>query len=338
MGTKNSRILILAVAFLLMPVVCRAADVSEEDVTPRNKKIYLEPEKSALERGKFKFLTALTAGYDNNTHLDTRRDADPYTQEFVRGSWTSDSSQKTVATLEAEVMNLMYAGESSLDLFRGGVRAGADHSLNKQWSVSFGYNLDLVDYINTGSDDYYENALSAKLSQKFSNKMFQSLMYSPSYRNYDDRYIHTNAGVTSDDKKRVDLRHTMEYEIGKFFTKNMVKLNFQYFNNNCNDTYLNYYDYDSYRVGGSLTRLFNDKVSGYLGMWNQYRFFRTRSLINDAGSKERDTTFLLTSSLFYTMNKSLAFGLSYTYRQNYSNEPTERYSGSLISVSTYYKF
>jgi hypothetical protein len=338
MLSKNSSKLMLALAVLLIPVVCRAADVSEEDVTPRNKKIYLEPEKSALERGKLKFLTALTIGLDNNTHLDSQRDSDPYSQEFVRGSWTSDSSQKTVTTLEAEVMNLMYAGESSLDLFRGGVRAGVDHSLNKEWTVSFGYNLDLVDYINTGSDDYYENALSAKLSQKFSNKMFQSLMYSPSYRNYDNRYIRTVVGVVSPDKERADVRNTLEYEVGKFFTKNMVKLNFQFYNNNSNDPFLNYYDYDSYRIGGSLTRLFNDKVSGYLGMWNQYRFFRTRTLISDAGCKERDTTFLLTSSVFYTMNKSLAFGLSYSYRQNYSNEPIERYSGSLVSVSTYYKF
>jgi hypothetical protein len=338
MRSKNPSKTILALVFLLIPVVCRAADISEEDVSPGNKKIYLEPEKSAMERGKFKFLTALTAGFDNNTHLDSRRDSDPYSQEFIRGSWSSDSSQKTVTTLEAEIMNLMYAGESSLDLVRGGFRATVDRSLNKEFTLSFGYNLDIIDYINTGVDDYYENALSAKLSQKFSHKMFQSLAYSPSYRNYNKRNIRNTVGENSNDKKRADLRNTLEYEIGKFFTKNMVKLNFQYYNNNSNDPYLNYYDYNSYRIGGSITRLFSEKISGYLGMWNQYRFFRTRSLIEDAGSKERDTTFLLTSSVFYTMNKSLAFGLSYSYRQNYSNEPIERYSGSLVSVSTYYKF
>jgi len=328
----------LALAVLFTPLVCRGADVGEADVGPRNKKIYLEPEKSALERGKFKFLTAVTAGYDNNTFLNTRRDGDPYMQEFVRGAWTSDTSKKTVTNLEAEFMNLMYAGESALDLVRGGLRAGVDRSLSKQMSVSFGYNLDIVEYINAGEDDYYENSLSSKLSQKFGKKMFQSFMYSPSYRNYTRRYTNTVEGAAGSEKKRADLRHTLEYEIGKYFTKDMVKLNLQYFNNNSNDPYLNYYDYDSYRIGGSLTHLFNDKVSGYLGLWNQYRFFRTRTLISDAGSKEEDTTFLLTSSIFYTVNKSLAFGLSYTYRQNYSNEPIERYSGSLISASTYYKF
>jgi hypothetical protein len=338
MRKMNTTLTLLAAAVLFMPVFCYAADVTEEEVSPRTKKIYLEPEKSALERGKARFLTAFTVGFDDNAHLDSNRDGDAYMQEFVRGSWTSDASQKTVATFEAEMMNLMYAGQSDLDLCRAGFRAGVDHSLNQNFTVSLGYNIDVIDYINTGTEDYYENALSAKITQRFSNKVFQSFMYTPSYRNYNKRYTRTPAGIYSRDKKREDFRNTVDYEIGKFFTKDLVKLNFQYYNNNSNETYLNYYDYNAYRVGTSLTHLFNDKFSGYMGLSNLYRFYKTRTLINNNGSHQRDMTFLMTSSLFYTASRSLAFGLSYSYRQNYSNEPAERYSGSLVSLSTYYKF
>jgi hypothetical protein len=335
---NTMRIAILAVVVLSLPVLCSAADLTVNDVTPSSKKIYLEPERSALEKGRFKVLTAVTAGYDDNAHLDSKRDSDSYMQEFVRASWTSDTTEKTFGTVEAEIMNLMYAGQSDLDLFRTGFRAGVDHSLSKNLSVYLGYNLDSIDYINNGQNDYYENALSTKLTQRFDNKIFHSFLYSPAYRNYNKRYIRLVSGASNFEKDRADLRNTLEYEVGKFFTKDLVKLNFQYFNNNSNDPYLNYYDYDSYRVGASLTHLFSEKISGFLSAWNQYRFYRSRSLINDAGRHQRETTFLMTSSLFYTVNKSLAFGLSYTYRQNYSNEPVDRYSGSLTSASVYYKF
>jgi hypothetical protein len=338
MRTKNLRSVLVATAFLFIPALCPAADITVHDVSPGSKKIYLEPERSALERGKFKVLTAVTAGYDDNTHLDSKRDSDVYMQEFIRAGWVSDSAQKTVATVEGEIMNLTYAGQSDLDLVRGGVRAGIDHSLSEHLSVYFGYNLDIVDYVNSGNGDYYDNALSAKLTQRFDNKVFHSFLYSPSYRAYNDRYIRSDTGIENREKMRNDVRNTLEYELGKFFAKDLVKFNLQYFNNNSNDPYLHYYDYDSYRVGASLTHLFDDKISGYLSAWNQYRFYRGRTLINDAGSHQHETTFLLTSSLFYTVNRSLAFGLSYTYRQNYSNEPVDRYSGSLTSVSAYYKF
>ena len=329
--------LLLIIAVICLPSFCRAADVTEQEVTPKNKKIYLEPEKSILERGKFKFLLSTTEGYDNNVYLDSQREGDPYWQTFFRGNFTSALSQKTDLSFDYELMNLIYLGESHLDLMRNGIRAGMSHKLSKTLNFSAGYSIDQIEYINSGTDDYLVNAADFKLRQKLANKMYHSLGYELSWRRYFKRFIRPDAD-TSSEKKRQDMRNTLDYEIGKYFPKDLVKLSFQFFNNNSNETYLKYYDYDSYKVGASLTHLFNEKFTGYLSGFRQNRDFRSRTLINDAACKQHDRTYLYTAALYYSLNKQLSFGLSYTYRQNNSNEPIEKYSGSLLALSTYYKF
>jgi hypothetical protein len=340
---RKSLLVILGLAFI--PAAGLAQDKPDEEVTPRTKQMYLEPHKkifiepkqTLIDKGMVGWLAAVSVGYDNNTWLDSRREGDMYTQQFLRGTFVSSLSEKTGVTASYEVMNLMYAGESKLDVIRNGVSGEIDHALTENLNLSGGYAFDAIEYIQTGVDDYTEHELGGKLKHMLGNKMFQTLGYGLSYRDYSRRYNRTTSALVTT-KNRKDVRNTVDYEIGKYFAKDMVKLTFQYFNNNSNDKYLNYYDYDSYRLGAAFTHIFNDKLSGYASASRQYRDFRSRTLINDAGAHERDKTYLINTALYYAYNKSTTFGLSYTYRQNRSNEPSERYSGSLIALTTYYRF
>jgi hypothetical protein len=337
---KNILIALIGmVALLFMPAICSVAGTTEEDVTPR--KIYLEPQKSLLEKGKLKFLLAMTAGHDSNSHLDSDRNADGFGQTYFKASFLTPISKKTDATIDYEMMNLLYAGEKDLDLSRNSVRFGLDHRLSEELTFSAGYAFDSIAYWHAkksdNREDYLQNALDFKLHQKLPNKMYHSASYEIWYRNYLDLYTRTDAPVYTD-KERIDVRNVLGYEVGKYFKKDLVKLNLEYFNNNSNETYLKYYDYDSYKVGSSLTHLFNKTISGYLSYYWQYRDYRSRPLVADAATTEKERTSLATAALFYTLNKSVSFGLNYTYRQNSSNEPQDKYSGALISFSTYFKF
>jgi len=336
---KNKVLAFLMVLILasFMTKFSYARDAAEEEVTPRSKKIYLEPEKSFYEKGKFKFLAALTTGYDDNTHLNSRRDGDVYFQTFFKGSWVTPLDNKTDGTLSYEMMNLLYTGESKLDLTRNGLHAGIDHELTKDLTISAGYNFDILDYINTRDDDFVENSLNFKLTHKLPYKMFHSLEYDMSYKNYTDFKVR-NTDMVVTDKEREDFRNEVGYEIGKYFKNDMISINFHYFNNNSNDRYMNYYDYDSFKLGSSLTHIFNKKIFGYLSFSRQLRDYRSRTIVQDVNVKEWEKTYLMTSAMYYNLNKSVSFGLSYTYRQNCSNESLDRYSGSLISLSTYCKF
>ena len=337
MKNKGLRILVGLFAVIAISSNCFASDLTDQEVTPGAKKIYLEPQKSVLEKGEFKFLLGLSGGYDNNTYLDSRREGDAFFQTFFKASFIAPFSEKTKGTFDYEMMNLIYGDESDLDLIRNGIRLGMDHELSEELTFSPAFSFDSIEFLNTGTDDYLENELELKLRHKLPNKMYHSLTYDLSYRNYAKRYTRTSATVDTD-KERNDMRNVVEYEIGKRFDKDLLKVSFQYFNNNSNENYLKYYDYDSYKIGGSLTHIFTNKISGYVSFFRQFRDYRSRTLINDASVTELEKTNLITTALFYNLNDAVSFGLSYTYRQNNSNEPADKYSGSLISLATYYKF
>ncbi len=333
---KSTIIACLLGCSLFVPVAAFAADV-DDALTPRTRKIYLEPEQSIFETGKLKFLTAFTAGYDNNSHLDSRRMGDPYTQEFFKGTFMAPLSNKTDITFDYSFMNLMYLGESKLDIITNGLRAGLDHDMTETLNVGGGYSLDMLDYINTGVDDYTDHTVFFSAKHRLPEKMFHALGYDIMYRDYSKRFTSTSSGVKTQ-KQRKDVRNTLSYEIGKYYAKDLLKFGLEYLNNNANEKYLNYYDYDALKYGMSVTHLFTERITGFMSVSRQDRVFRSRTLLSDARVKEKDRQYSVTTALYYTLNKSLTFGLNYSYRQNYSNEATERYSGSLISVSTYYKF
>jgi hypothetical protein len=201
-----------------------------------------------------------------------------------------------------------------------------------------GYNCDVIEYIHSGSDDFIDNKLEFKFKQKgLPLALYHSLKYDLSYKTYKHRHTRITA-ATESEEKRADLRNTVEYEVGKTFTKDLLKIAFQYYFNNSNDGYIDFYDYNSYRISSSLTHLFNEKFFGYLSYAWQFRDYKSRTLVLDPTVEERDKTNLLTSALYYNVTKAFAIGLSYTYRCNTSNEPSQKYSGSLVSLTSYYRF
>jgi hypothetical protein len=336
---RLSKLVLLVTSIILVPVFCFAAQIGEKDIIAKKKvkKFDLEPQKTFVERGKVKNLVSVSQGYDNNTYLDSARKGDSFTQTYFKSIFTSPLNNKLDAILSYELMSLVYSEQKTLDLVTNRFNIGVDRKINKDLNFTANYYLDLFEYINTGNDDFVENGLEFKLKQNLPLKSYHSLGYGLSVPAYSERLIRTNEGLDSD-KKRDDIRNTVGYEIGKYFEKDLFKVSYEYYNNNSNEPYLKYYDYDSYKIGASLTHIFNDKFFAYLSLSRKYRDFRSRTLSLDANFKEWDRTYLLSSALYYNLNKSLTLGLSYSYRENGSNEPLENYSGSIVSLGTYYRF
>jgi opacity protein-like surface antigen len=292
---------------------------------------------SFFKDGEFKYLASLTLGYDNNVWLNSRRDGDGYMQLFFRPTFTSALNDKLDGILEYELMSLIYMTESNASLITNTLGAGVDYKINKDWKLSTMYRFSSTELVHTGKDDFLDNSLELKLAQKLPDKFFHSLGYELMYKNYRQRKLRTSAMLDSY-KERADERHTAAYEIGKYFPSDLVKLKFQYYNNDSNDAYLKYYDYDSFKLGISLTHIFNKKYFCSASFSEQWRDFRSRTISLDSNTQEWDKTYLAALGIYYNLSKKMTIGLNYTYRQNCSNEPLENYSGSLTSVSTSYKF
>ena len=345
MNKKRFFVILTAVLFFL-PAFSFASEINEDEIVSKDtQKIYIdeEDEYSFLQRGKVTNMLAVSLGYDNNTHLDPTRKGDVFNQTFFRTNFTSPITRdkKVNGILGYELMSLLYSGESTLDIIKNSFSASIDNKINKEWEVSSGYRLDVYSYVNSASDNFFENAVHGEIKENLPFKMYHQLGYELGIKSYPSRHIRTldaTDEITDSDKKRYDLRNTVDYEVGKYFPKDLFKLGYQFYNNNSNEMFLKFYDYDSHKVSVSLTHLFNDKVFGFLSFARQYRAYLSRSITLDPATKENDKTYLLATALYYNFNKSLTLGFSYTYRQNVSNDPIENYSGSLISVSSYYRF
>lgn len=332
---KKSFWLVSCVASIFFLVGYCFAGGIEEGVS--QKQSVQDPIKSFFENKKVEYLLSFTTGFDNNVWLDSRRISDGFAQVYFKPKLTSSLSEHTDGILSYELLSVIYMGESDANFIENALNAGLDHKLNENVNFLANYRFGVTEYLNSGSDDFLDHAIEFKLKQKLANKYYHSLLYEFMFKDYKQRK--TRLSETEDtDKERSDKRNTVEYEIGKYFAHDLIKAGFQYYFNDSNESYLKYYDYDSYQPEISLTHFFNKKIFSYTSFSYQLRNYRSRTLSEDVDSKEKDKTGIGTLGLYYIFKKGLTTGITYTYRQNYSNEPAERYSGSLISLNAYLKF
>ena len=336
---KNLYKLIMFIVGLNFILLSSFAQGVNEEVPPRyGESSFIGAIKSFFSQGEIKNFLSVTLGYDSNIYLDDKkREGDPFTQIVYQTTLTSSLTDKTDGILEYELMSLLYPDAGPLDMVSNYLRIGANFKLNEETTLYAGYHFGIVDYVNTGDDDFLDHRLKIKVKQKLPKKFFHSLSYTFRFKDYNDQKV-TFVSLLPTTKTREDVRNSVEYAIGKYFKRDVVKMKFEYYYNNSNYPYLAYYDYDSYRLTLSCTHLFNKKLFGHFSFSRQIRDYTGRLLTVDLGSKEWDRTYVISSGLYYILNKSLTIGFNYTYRQNWSNEPTSRYSGSVISVGTYWRF
>jgi hypothetical protein len=207
------------------------------------------------------------------------------------------------------------------------------------WGVTANvYNdVELMEYQNNDNGEYIGDKAGLLLKQKLPNNFFHSFQYEYYYKNYSDRKAFNGWGGFSD-SDRVDNRNTIDYSLGVYLKKSMLKVFGEYFLNDSNSTYLNYYDYESEKLGSSFIYLLTDKLSAYASYYRQFRNYSARTIPGDPTDKEHDRGWVTAASLYYDMTKSATLGLNYSYRQNKSNNPSQKYSGSITSLGLYYRF
>ncbi len=316
------------------------AQGTNEEIPPR----YTEPSffnaiKSFFSRGHLKNFLSVTMGYDSNIYLEeNKREGDPFTQIVYQTTFTSSVNDKMDGILEYELMSLLYPDASSLVMVNNYLRMGVNYKVNDDVTVYTGYHFGIVDYVNEGDDDFLDHRFKIKIKQKLPHKFFHTFSYEFRFKDYSEQNVVLSTPLIPTSKTREDMRNVVEYGVGKYFKRDIVKVKFQYYRNDSNYPFLAYYDYDSYKITASCTHMFNKKLFGYFSFSKQIRDYTGRLLTVDLGSKEWDRTYVISSGIYYVLKRDMTVGFNYSYRQNNSNEPTSRYSGSIISVGTYWYF
>jgi len=320
-----------------------AADFKEEETTEKflgksEEKTYKKVETlKEHKRYKTKLLVSATQGYDNNVFLDSRRKGDTFSEFIIDGNISYPMNGRWDFYFDASTHDITYWEATQANLIDTNLKMGFEGRLPWGFTANVYNDIELMEYQNNDDGEYVGDKAGLLLKQKLPNNFFHSFQYEYFYKNYSDRKAFNGWGGLSD-SDRIDNRNTVDYSVGKYMKNSMVKVFGEYYLNSSNDSYLDYYDYESVKLGSSAIYLLTDKLSAYASFYEQFRHYSGRTIPDDATVKENDRGWVTTAALYYDITKSATLGLNYSYRQNKSNNPSQKYSGSITSLGLYYRF
>ncbi|MDD4879051.1 MAG: hypothetical protein PHR22_01170 [Candidatus Omnitrophica bacterium] len=328
---------------LIFPFSVNAADINEEQTTEKylgksEEKAYKKVETvKEGQRYTTKLLAAAIQGYDNNVFLDPRRVQDTFSEAIVDAGVSYPLSGRWDVNGGISAHNITYWKATDANLTEADLNFGFNGKLPGNLTLTAFNDVELVEYQANADGNYLGDKVGLALKQKLPNNFFHSLRYEYFYKHYSDRRALDADGVKSA-HKREDGRNTVYYDLGVYLKRSMFKVFGEYYYNNSNDNFLDYYDYESLRLGSSMIYLLTDKMSTSFSYYRQFRNYPGRTLLEDPTRGEKDRTWVTSASVFYDIYKNATLGLSYSYRQNLSNNPTQKYSGSITSLGLYCRF
>jgi len=297
-------------------------------------------EASEKEPGKFLFYADAYEGYDNNVNLDSQRKKDVYTEVDAQLGYKYPFNSLFGATLNYYLNSLNYYEVTDATFYDNNLSLALDTNLfDEKAKLTWGNSAGYIYYPHEERSTYfsYDSQISLKhsLTKTFSHK----LAYDFIFRDFPDRKAGNGAGAAKG-SDRMDIRNSLTYELSGLLVRDIfMRLNNQYYVNDSNDQFMDYYDYSSYRTSlTAIMPLFTKRLYGLVTIGYQRRVYNSRQLVNDKSETEKDNTYEGGSSLIFDITKKISMSLNYLYRQNESNEPSQKYSGSMVSAGFHYAF
>jgi len=276
-------------------------------------------------------------GYDNNVFLDPRRKGDTFSEGILDAKAEYSLSGRWKVFGDVAVHDITYWEATDASLVDTDVKFGFEGKLPVNLTFTALNNVEVVAYPHYGDGTYFGEKAGFGLKQRLPHNLFQAFGYEYFYKHYTDQKSHLGWGGKSD-IKRIDHRNTFDYEFGVYLKKAMLKLSSEFFVNDSNDKFHDYYDYQSIRIGPSMIYLITDKMSAYLAYTRQFKVYENRTLPTNLTKREHDQGYTTIGSLYYEIYKNATLSLSYAYRQQRSNNPGYKYSGSITTLGAHYRF
>ncbi|MDD5496334.1 MAG: hypothetical protein PHP46_04450 [Candidatus Omnitrophica bacterium] len=286
---------------------------------------------------------SVTQGYDNNVFLDPSRKDDSFTQEAVIMNFKYPfRDNKLNLKYGLDFTNITYYKITDASLLDWSLWGGFDYTIFDVFTLSPSYRFNMVWYPRDDQSSNNWNEFNLDLRQDlldnfyFLDKVYHKGTYRLSYQNYQHRKARLGNGNLSSNT-RADLRNTFDYEVGLYMFDSLIKVNNQIYRNDSDDQYEDYYDYNSYRLGCSIVHMFTDKFYSIGSFYWQKKFYDSRQSSQEAVC-EKDDLYIVSSSLYYDITPHFSIFANYSYRENQSNEPLQKYSGSVVTAGIYYNF
>jgi hypothetical protein len=339
----KSLTIFLAMCLSLAKMASAGTDTVQEEepryktVTTPSKKLFI---KKVASRDNLltDMVVGVTQGYDTNVNLDTTKKGDSYTQEDLDTHFRYPLIDFTDTTFGFNITNINYYKITDPSILNAVADAAVEQKLFEIFTLKLGYEFETMWYPHDEDGTYLGNAIVIDLKHDIiPKKLYHRGRYKLLFKNFTDRKARLGNG-NKGSPLRHDLRNIFEYEVGMYLTK-MTKLKVlnQYYINDSNDQYYDYYDYNSDKVGASLTQLVTKKLYGIAGFWAQFRRYEGRT-VTDKDKRQRDTLYIFSGSILYDFTKNTSLFANYSHRENHTNEPLDKYSDNIYSCGVYYSF
>lgn len=289
----------------------------------------------------FKFFSSagIFFGYDSNVNLSPIRKGDLF-QEFL---YTLDFKKPLKNSFG---FNFSY----DLDVLNYNEVTAASNILNhlkfiidKKISsllIGTGYSLDALFYQHNKDEDgdFLFHKLIFYVKHNISRRLYQQLLFESGIKAHLDRKALADTISTYQDKELVDERQVVEYSIGSTLTpRAFLGFRTRFIINNSNARYLDYYDYKAYEFSPN----FNYKLSGDLSLISRFSFTRRAyhsRLVSLATDKEKENIYSALLGVRYKLSKNNLISVFYTYRDDASKDPLEKYTENIFTCGWQYNF
>ena len=196
---------------------------------------------------------------------------------------------------------------------------------------------DYFSYPNEKESTYNGLIMSTFLRHFVLDNFYQEIGFESITRWYPDRKIYLSNGRKDNEDRKDDI-YRIKYNLGYYSEKFFVRLSNELRRGDSNDMYQDYYDCWIYRLRPSLMYFFTSNLYSDISFIYKYTNYDQRRSTEDINTREREHTYMLNISLYYDINKNVTLGVTYSYSENKSNDPFQKYSGSVISGGVYYNF
>lgn len=338
---KMKKITVYVMAFLLAVSNAYAVDQEKPNpISPDDMKVKEAIEKTKAPPGKLLFYADIYEGYDNNVNLDSSRRGDIFTEADAQLGYKCHLTENVGAAINYYLNSVTYHKITDASFYDNSIALNLDRDL-------FGKTVNIF-WTNTGEDNYYPNESGSGymsynsrmgIRNNINERFYHRLYYDFMYRDFPDRKSRDGDRVPRDSDLN-DLRNGITYELcGLVYKDIYIKIKNQYYVNDSNEQFIDYYDYWAYRASvTAIMPLLTKRLYGLVGAGYQRTVYDSRQLVNDNTRTQKDNLYSAYSSIIFDVTKKTSISLNYIYRQNSSSEPSEKYSGSIISAGFHYAF
>jgi len=337
---------LVALFLSCLPAFAEDAGLSDEEKSERRLQFnaYVESEiakarrKAAGPEAKPIYIHGGGAfGYDTNPTLDSSHDNDSFYETTADVGWRQAHTGAGFlgagnAGLEARIRYINYEDYPTLDYQDYSFGGFADAALAPRWKAKLDYDLGFVRYIENKPLNYRSHRIKPAIVFSPVPGVQHSGYGIAEWKDYDDRKALSDFNTPTNDDRR-DLYTEVGWSMRGSALKDFVygitagrKMN------DSNDIFNDFNDYKGWKLNGFLYRAPIGKFSWIAFAGYDHKEYDARRFLTTSDITQEDDFYYAGANLYYQWDKNMQIVLSYSYRQNESNDPVQGYSGSTFSA------